>query len=134
MDCHNWRNCEGDCENCEVTNINVAQAVQHWPDADYMTHNYSPEEILGMVRQLGERAERAERERDDLQKRLNNFIRDCGTTMSACPECGHGMSSRSGCLHCQRDELWEALRQITLTTHGPKCNKIACRALRGDVS
>jgi hypothetical protein len=74
-----------------------------------------------------------------LQKRLNNFIRDCGTTMFMCPECGHGMSSKTGCLYCQRDnlreernELREALRQITLTTHGPKCNKIAHRALGGE--
>ena len=64
MDCYNWRNCEGDCENCEVANMDIAQAVQHWPDADFMTYTYSPEEILGLLRQLGERAERAEKERD----------------------------------------------------------------------
>jgi hypothetical protein len=52
-----------------------------------------------------EEIERLQRERNELQKRLNNFVRDCGTTMSACPECGHGMSSRTGCLHCQRDKL-----------------------------
>ncbi len=74
MDCYEWRNCEGDCDNCEVANTDIAQAVQHWPDADFMTHNYSPEEILGLLRQLGEQTERAERERDQYRKTLHSLL------------------------------------------------------------
>ena len=74
MDCYEWRNCEGDCENCEVANIDIAHAVQTWTDADFMTHNYFPEEVLGLLRQLGERAERAERERDELREALREII------------------------------------------------------------
>jgi hypothetical protein len=44
-------------------------------------------------------------ERNELRRRHNNFVRDCGTAMYPCPECGHGMSSRTGCLHCQKDKL-----------------------------
>ena len=54
----------------------------------------------------------AAKERDELQKRIDRFVQDCGTTMYPCPRCGHGMSSRKGCLHCQRDELYSALYSL----------------------
>jgi hypothetical protein len=64
---------------------------------------------LQQERKAREQAEwerdRLREERNELQKRLDNFVRDCGTTMFTCPGCGHGMSSRTGCLYCQRDKL-----------------------------
>jgi chromosome segregation ATPase len=95
---------EYECEKCGSICYTESEIWEFCPICEE-----TPEE-----RSLRKRAEQAEWERDrlreernELQKRLNNFARDCGTTMSACPECGHGMSSRSGCLQCQRDKLRE---------------------------
>ena len=106
MDCYEWRNCDADCENCEVANMDIARAVQTWTDADFMTYNYSPEEILIFLRQLGERAERAEQERDELREalRLNmaSFKKasedsgGCPFTCNTddCQDCIHARSER----------------------------------------
>jgi hypothetical protein len=63
------------------------------------------------LRRFRERLAEKNREIEKLQQRFDNFIRDCGTTMYPCPKCGHGMSSRAGCLHCQIDELRQELEE-----------------------
>ena len=47
-----------------------------------------------------------------LQKKFDAFVRDSGTTCVPCPECGHGMTSKEGCLYCEAQRLRLDLAEI----------------------
>lgn len=74
MDCYNWRNCEGSCDHCEVAGMEAAKAVQAWDDPEYLVNNWSPEEVLKLLQQLGRQAEVAEQGRQALE----NHVREMG--------------------------------------------------------
>ena len=73
MDCYNWRNCEADCDHCEVANMDIAQAVQAWDDPEYLIKHWSPEEVLGLLQQLGKQAEQAEQGRQTLESKAREM-------------------------------------------------------------
>ena len=79
MDCYNWRNCEGSCDHCEVAGMEAAKAVQAWNDPEYLVNNWSPEEILELLQQLGKQAEVAEQGRQTLE----NKIREMGEELQS---------------------------------------------------
>lgn len=67
-DCHNWRNCEGVCEDCEMTNMDPAQAFRKWTPE--MLEHIGPEETLVHLQALARRALSAEQERDHIRIEL----------------------------------------------------------------
>ena len=52
---------------------------------------------------------RTKEELKEARRKFENFLDSAGKTMYPCPECGRGMNSREGCLHCHVDRLKRAL-------------------------
>jgi len=74
MDCYNWRNCEANCDHCEVAGIEAAKAVQAWNDPDYLVKYWSPGDILELLQQLGRQAQAREEQRDQLRGILEEWV------------------------------------------------------------
>lgn len=67
------------------------------------------ERLSGELKEVREDYDDLKEDYDDLKRKFDNFVRDSGTTMYPCPECGRGMNSREGCLRCHVDRLKKAL-------------------------
>ena len=102
MDCYNWRNCEGSCDHCEVAGMDAAKAVQAWDDPESLVKNWSPEEVLEFLQQLGRQAEVAEQGRQTLE----NKIHEMGKELQILRRQVQDLTSRSS-------RSWELLNSIT---------------------
>jgi len=72
MECHNWRNCEGVCEDCEIANMDPAEAFRKWTSE--MLETIGPDEALAHLQALARRALTAEQERDRLRGLVKELI------------------------------------------------------------
>jgi len=61
---------------------------------------------------------RTKEELKEVRRRFENFLDSAGKTMFACPECGRGMNSREGCLHCKIRRLERENEDLRATVDG----------------
>ena len=52
----------------------------------------------------------------EVRRKFENFLDSTGKTMYPCPECGRGMNSREGCLHCKVRILEERVKKEVETS------------------